>query len=417
VADGEGGWRSYEVYQRVRPAETLPQFKPRRLTSRELLDDPYPVLAMLREHTPCYRDWPGNAFWVTRYDDVTSVFVDDANYETRSKRWPYGLEGWGHDLGNEPEVVACIAARLDAAAEPVARQIVGSFAADGRVDLAVELAARYPLELLINVLDLSADDGAEFATRYLTMQRGSGWDPVGREAGLVAMEELAAMFERLLASRASDGGDDLVTVVARHGATGCDLVATLLEGDHETLHGGLANLWFLLSAHPDQLDVVRSDRRLVKFAYLETLRHSAPVPSADRFCRHEVERFGRLLPDGALVRCSAAAANRDPRVFADPDAFIIGRKDLCQREPRGSYRADGLPSGISFGTGPPSRHPAEPEDRPRSRYAITRDLTVIASEVVLDELPAIRLADGAEPRLRSLRLGELHTCWSLPVLW
>ncbi|MGI9052021.1 MAG: cytochrome P450 [Ilumatobacteraceae bacterium] len=417
MADDEGGWRSYEVYQRVRPAETLPQFKPRRLTSRELLDDPYPILAVLREHSPCYRDWPGNAFWVTRYDDVTSVFVDDANYETRSKRWRYGLPEWGHDLGANVDVLACVAARLDAAAEPVARQVVGSFAADRRVDLAVELAARYPLELLVEVLDLPADAAAEFAACYLTMQRGVGWDPVGREAGLAAMEQLASSFEPLVAKRSADGGDDLVSVVARLGGTARDLVATLLEGDHETLHGGLANLWFLLLTHPDQLDAVRADRRLVKFAYLETLRHSPPVLSADRFCRHEVERFGRLLPEGALVRCSAAAANRDPRVFAEPDAFVVGRKDLCQREPRGSYRADGLPSGVSFGTGPPSRYPAEPEDRPRSRYAITRALAVTASQVVLDELPAIRLADSAEPRLRALRLGEMHTCWSSPVVW
>jgi pulcherriminic acid synthase len=208
-----------------------------------------------------------------------------------------------------------------------------------------------------------------------------------------------------------------VSVVAGLGGDAEDLVATVLELDHETLHGALANLWFLLLTHPEQLQVVRSDRRQVKLAYLEALRHSPPVLSADRFCRHEVERFGRLLPDGALLRCSAAAANRDPRAFSEPDDFVVGRADLCQREPRGSYRADGLPSGVSFGTGPPSKHPAEPEDRPRSRYARTRDLAVVASQVVLDDLPTIRLRDGAEPRLRSLRLGEVHTCWSLPTTW
>ncbi len=100
-----------------------------------------------------------------------------------------------------------------------------------------------------------------------------------------------------------------------------------------------------------------------------------------------------------------------------PDDFVVDRHDLCQREPRGQYRADGLASGISVGTGPPSRHPAEPEDRPRSLYAITRDLAVTATQVVLEELPAIGLADGAEPTLCSLRLGEMHTCWSLTATW
>ena len=82
----------------------------------------------------------------------------------------------------------------------------------------------------------------------------------------------------------------------------------------------------------------------MKLAYLETLRHSTPIVFAKRFARHEVERFGRLLPAGALVLCCAGAANRDPEIFADPDQFIVDRKDLCQREPRGHYRADGLES-------------------------------------------------------------------------
>ena len=28
----------------------------------------------------------------------------------------------------------------------------------------------------------------------------------------------------------------------------------------------------------------------------------------------------------------------------------------------------------------------------------------------------LRLAPDTQPRLRSLRLGEMHTCWSLPVV-
>ena len=155
---------------------------------------------------------------------------------------------------------------------------------------------------------------------------------------------------------------------------------------------------------------------MVKLAYLEALRHSPPVLAAHRYARHEVERFGRLLPKGAQVICSAGAANRDPRAFPnDSDAFIVQRKDLCQREPRGQYRADGLPTGIAFGLGPPSKHPALPEDRPRSLYAICRDTAVTVTNLVLDALPGLTLAPGATPTLRSLRVGEMHTCWHLPV--
>jgi hypothetical protein len=56
-----------------------------------------------------------------------------------------------------------------------------------------------------------------------------------------------------------------------------------------------------------------------------------------------------------------------------------------------------------------------PEDRPRSLYALTRDTAVAASNVLLDRLANLRLKPGHEPRLRSLRLGDMHTCWSLPA--
>jgi hypothetical protein len=116
-----------------------------------------------------------------------------------------------------------------------------------------------------------------------------------------------------------------------------------------------------------------------------------------------------------MMQLSAAAANRDPRVFDDPDRFVVGRADLCQREPRGQYRADGLPSGIAPALGPPSKHPAVPKERPRSLYAITRDVAVRTSRRLLEEFPDIRLANGAQPMIRSLRLGEMHCCWHLPV--
>jgi cytochrome P450 len=325
-----------------------------------------------------------------------------------------GRPAWGRDLGGELDVLRCLERTADEHGEEIVRRLVGELDRD----LATEVLARFPFELLCTAM--AVEPTVELARRYLLIQRAPSWDPTARQQGLDALDALAAWAEPLLAERrgldGSAAGDDLISIVAAHGGTGADLAVTLLEMDHGTLHGVLANLWFHLLAAPDRLNAARREPLSVKAAVLETLRHSPPIVSVDRFARHEVERFGRLLPAGALVRLSAAAANRDPRVFDDPDVFDVHRRDLCQREPRGQYRADGLPSGISFGTGAPSKHPAVPEDRPRSRYAITRDLAMRATRVILDEVPSIRLADGAAPRLRSLRLGEIHTCWSLPVV-
>ena len=68
--DAKPGYRTYEVYQRERVGETTNLIKPRQLISDEYLSDPYPLVAILRENYPCYRDWLSNCFWITRYDDV-----------------------------------------------------------------------------------------------------------------------------------------------------------------------------------------------------------------------------------------------------------------------------------------------------------------------------------------------------------
>ena len=406
------GFRSYEVYQRMRVRETTPLIKPRQLSSSAYLDDPFALVGILRENYPCYRDWPGNAFWVTRYDDVTSVFVDDANFATRTRRWRSGLDDWAHDFGSELTVRANMTVHADEHGERLARELVNEMAAGTTRDLAIEVCARFPIRLLASTLGVDGAQEERFAAAFLTMQRGVGWEPQARQAARIAIDELRELV-RVPMKR----GEGLAALIGGLGGTVDDVVATLLEADHETLHGGLANMWSLLLRNLDQLDELRRDPRLVKAAWAETLRHSPPILSADRFARHEVERFGRLLPDGALVRCSAAAANRDPRIFDDPDTFDLLRKDVCQREPRGTFRADGLASGVSFGTGAPSKHPAVPEDRPRSAYALTRDLAVTVSRVILDECPNLRLEGGVVPVRRALRVGEVHTCWALPVRW
>ncbi|MEM1436650.1 MAG: cytochrome P450 [Pseudomonadota bacterium] len=412
----EDGFRTYEVYQRERVGESTAKIKPRQLMADEYRRDPYPALTILRENYPCYRDWLANRYWLTRYDDVTSVFADDANFETRPKTWYYGLEDFGRDLNQELPVLTVEAKCYDQHTVPISERLLAAVLERGRGDLVRDFTARLPLELLCALVGIPEAQVEQFCSLYWQAQRGVSWQPALQRQGHQALMHLAQLIEPLLKTRSADG-EDLLSACLQVDpkVTAQDIVVTLLERDHETLQGALSNLWFLLLTQPQVLNELATDRRLMKLAYLETLRHSTPVLTAQRFAKHEVERFGRLLPEGALVVCSAAAANRDPRIFADPDRFIVDRPDLTQREPRGQYRADGLASGIAFGLGKPSRHPAVPEDRPRSRYALTRDTAVDAAMTILESVSAIELAPEAVPELTALTLGEMHTCWRLPV--
>ena len=418
---GDAGFRTYEVFQRERVGQSTAKIKPAQLVSREFADDPYPLLAVLRENYPCYRDWLNNCFWITRYNDVTSVFTDAANFETRSKAWRLGIEGFGRDLRAALPVLTAQANAWDANIGRLAEAAIADFAARGEADLATEFAARLNMQLWLAMLDIPEEIAPQVAALLWRLHRGVSWDPRVRLDGIAAAQELAAELAPLLEVRRLALGSDLISAVAGleladGPAQPKDLVATLLEMDFETLHGALANLWLALVTDAEEFEKVRGDSRYVKLAVLETFRHSTPVIAAPRFARHEVERFGRLIPRGGLLLCSAAAANRDPRIFANPDRFIVGRKDICHREARGQYRADGLAMGMTPGLGPPTEHPAVPEDRPRSLYALTRDVLVAASKTLLEALDDVALADGVErPRASCRRIGEMHACWRLPV--
>ena len=412
------GYRTYEVYQRERVGQSTEKIKPAELISQAYRRDPYPIVAVLRENYPCYRDWLSNAYWVSRYDDVTSIFADDANFETRSNAWLLGLEQSGRDLGADANVAAALTEGFDTQLATVCDELLSPLRGAVEFDLVRAYTSRLQVFVLARLLGLQGAERDAFAVCCWRLQRGTSWQPELRRGALQAHAELIELFTRRFAG---DVQGELLQAVAAASASNpagaaADLVTTLLEMDHQSLPGTLANLWYLLLTHPQQLDRARRERRLMKLAYLETLRHSTPVVTARRYTRHEVERFGRLLPAGACVQCSAAGANRDPRIFADPEQFVVGRTDLCQREPRGQYRADGLASGIAFALGKPSIHPAVPEDRPRSRYALVRDCAVAASLQLLESVPEIRLAPGVTPLLASASVGEMHTCWRLPVV-
>jgi cytochrome P450 len=410
---GGQGYRSYEIHQRERVGQSTEKINGAELASSDYAANPYKYVSVLRENYPCYRDWINNCYWVTRYDDVTSIFTDEANFETRSKLWYYNLPDFGRDLRDEMPVLWAWSKALDTHVQPIAEKLVAGFDG-GSADLARNFALVLPLHLLGVMLEVPDAELDDFAVRYWRAQRGVLWHAPSQIAGKQALDELVAYFTPKMKT-ASVAETSVIGAVAGLGGSAADLVTTLLEADHQTLHGAIANLWMNLLIQPQTYARVRQDHMALKIAYLETMRHSPPVITAERFARQEVERFGRLIPKGGLMRLSALAANRDPRIFKDADQFIANRRDICHREARGQYRADGLPQGIAFGMGRPTRHPAVPEDRPRSLYALTRDTAVTASWVLAQALPNIRLKPGFTPTMRSLRIGETYTCWNLPV--
>jgi cytochrome P450 len=134
----------------------------------------------------------------------------------------------------------------------------------------------------------------------------------------------------------------------------------------------IGNAVAALLSHPDQFAALREDPGLMPRAVEELMRWCGPqLPTIPRFAREDVELYGNVVRKGEPVTAAIAAANRDPRVFADPDRLEIGR----------------LPAGqLGFAHGPHFCLGAAP----------ARVQTEIALTALLRRFPA--LARAGEPR-------------------
>jgi cytochrome P450 len=77
--------------------------------------------------------------------------------------------------------------------------------------------------------------------------------------------------------------------------------------------------------NPDAIAQVRADPTLLPAAIEEVLRMRTPFPRLGRITTADTEVGGARIPAGQIVLPWLAAANRDVRVFAQPDRFDIHR--------------------------------------------------------------------------------------------
>jgi cytochrome P450 len=133
------------------------------------------------------------------------------------------------------------------------------------------------------------------------------------------------------------------------------------------------------------------DRSAIPRAVEEFMRYASPVHSIRRDVMADTEIGGVPIPSGSTLALSFASAQRDPSVFADADIYDIDRVDLDRSFAWGRWR--------HFCLGAP----------------LARMEAKIAVEELMDRLPSIRLADGAQPQVLQNRAGAFLT--GLDLVW
>ena len=219
-------------------------------------------------------------------------------------------------------------------------------------------------------VDAIADLGTPFAVR--TQSTWLGW-PTDIEDELVAWmadntaatasgdrrrtAKVAARFDAIVGTQVRarrDGGDDApddVTTRLLHEAvdgrplTDDEVVSVLRNwtaGDLGSLAASLGVLVHRLATHPDRQDVTRErvargEHEAIESAIEEVLRIDDPFVSSRRRTTRTVRVGDTEIPTDQRVVLNWTAANRDPRVFGDPDEF---------------RPEDNAPHNLVFGVGP-----------------------------------------------------------------
>lgn len=103
------------------------------------------------------------------------------------------------------------------------------------------------------------------------------------------------------------------------------LLQTILSAGADTTYLTMANAIRAWALFPDQYDKLRANPKLLRNAFDESLRWDSPSRMAGRIATCDVQIDDLVVPAGSRCGLMFAAANRDPRYWAEPDKYDIER--------------------------------------------------------------------------------------------
>lgn len=209
--------------------------------------------------------------------------------------------------------------------------------AAGEVDFVQAVAYPLPVTVIVRMLGLTGTDAERFRiwTESVADLLGGVNVPPERWAQIEADARDMRAYFRTLADdlRASPQPGLLSALAAVEGEGGRlsseELLANavlLLAAGHETTSNLLSGSVLALARHPEQRAWLAQDPAgRAAAATEELLRVLSPVRGSGRFTTQPLTLGGVDLPAGVPLSLSYAAANRDPRVYAEPDALQLAR--------------------------------------------------------------------------------------------
>ncbi len=336
-----------------------------RLLDPASVECPYHDYQRLREEAPVYRMPETGWYVVTTYDLCRKVAKDWETFSDQLTDWSqetlwsnpvipeiFEKEGWPRDaiLSKDPPLhdmyrglvdVSFTKSRIDAV-EPfiskLVNELIDKFIDKGECDFIKDLAYPLPMHVIADRLGLPPEDlpRLKFWSEEWVLPHAHTMNPereVECARNIVALQHyLAEKFEEKRLNR-----DDRIISDLVHGKFNGErdltvremmsMVEQLLVGGNETTTNAMSSGMMLLIQNPDQYALLKDDPKLIKNFVEEVLRVESPTQGIFRVAVKDVELGGVMIPRGSMINMRFGAANRDAKVFADPDRLDVCRKN------------------------------------------------------------------------------------------
>lgn len=317
----------------------------------EIHEDPYPVYAQLRAQAPVYRN-DRLGFWaLSRHADVLAAFRDTERFSNRNgvsldpaASTPAAqatMSFLAMDPPRHTRMRALVSrgftprriADLEPRIRQLARQHIDRFIDAGRCDFIRDFAGKLPMDViseLLGVPEADRDHLRQWADTVVHREEGVTDVP---PAALEAATRIFAYFAELVAGARGRPHSDLTGVLLDAEIDGDRLsdyevlgfLFLMIIAGNETTTKLLGNALYWLWRNPDQRSLVRANPGLIPNWVEETLRYDGSTQALARTITTDLQLHGQSLRADDRVVLLIGSANRDERVFPDPDRFDIGR--------------------------------------------------------------------------------------------
>ena len=340
------------------------------------VNDPWPVFKQLRDEDPFHYVPELDVFVVTRHEDIIEIgkrpaefinskalFLNDIRYaksiEEAKAKGEYQDDGTAFVDMFFPKGGEIVATTDQPRHAELRRVLAPTFTKEVRENVSVPLQA-YVDELLDAVEPGTTVEWMRFAalvpifaaSRLIGLpdtdiKQIQGWgDQLEKLAAVdITMEEIeaaAAEFQTLQAyivknmeEKTANPGPDLLSLLLQQElddakvsqANVVTLSMMMLSAASDTTRSLLAGLVNYLAQDPEQWRKLRDDRSLVPNAVEEVLRWVSPARAFVRTAAVDTVVNGQEIKAGQYVYLMYMSANRDERVFPNPDVLDIERKE------------------------------------------------------------------------------------------